>query len=264
MECFENGLLTLKDTGGIELRFGNEKAMLEVLRLIAKREGVGNLLAEGSGIAAKKIGGGAEKFAMVTKGVDPGMHDLRIKPGMGLVMGINPMGMDHMVGVHDQGVVKVNPKLQSFGLLDEIPANDLGPQKARMIYYAFPYAILQDSLTICQFLPYSVDEMVELVRAVTGWKTNLFELHAVGVRALALARAFNIREGFSPADDVVPERFFGPTTNGANKDHGIDRKAWMACRDLTYQLLGWDLETGKPTQAKLGELGISWVNDAMK
>jgi aldehyde:ferredoxin oxidoreductase len=264
MEGFENGLLTLEDTGGIELRFGSERAMLQVLDLIAKREAIGNLLADGSRIAAKKIGKGAEKFAIQTKGVDPGMHDLRIKPGMGLVMGINPMGMDHMVGVHDQGVVKVNPKNQAFGFLEELPANDLGPQKARLISYAFPYAVMQDSLVVCQFVPYNVDETVQLVRTVTGWNTNLLELHKIGLRALALARAFNIREGFTADDDIVPERFFGPTTNGAHKERGIDREAWMACRDMTYQLLGWDLKTGMPTQANLADLGVLWVNEAVK
>ena len=264
MECFENGLLTREDTGGIELRFGNAEAMIEVLKLIGERRGIGDLLAEGSRAAAQRIGQGAEAYSIQSKGIEAGYHDPRLKPGLGVVMGINPIGMDHMVGVHDTAYA--NPghsldKAMSFGLPAGIPAQDLGPDKARLISYMFPFTVALDSLLVCQFVPYTTGEVVDLVRAVTGWNSSLAEVHKVGERALALARVFNARAGFAVADDQVPERLFTATRDGRHASGGINREQWNRAREWTYALLGWDASTGKPTPAKLADLGLLWLDD---
>ncbi|GAG44897.1 unnamed protein product, partial [marine sediment metagenome] len=101
MECFEKGLLSIKDTNGIDLRFGNDEAMLKIIELIAKREGIGDLLAEGTARAAQRIGGGAEDLAMHVKGLELGMHDPRLKPGLGLGFMVHPHGADHGDNLHD-------------------------------------------------------------------------------------------------------------------------------------------------------------------
>jgi len=261
MECFERGILTREDTGGIELRFGNAQAMIQVLRLITERKGIGNVLAEGSRQAARLIGRGSEEFAVHVKGLEAGYHDPRLKPGLGIAYAINPVGADHMVQMHDTSFA--TPEGMSlpsfFGVLDPVPVTDLGPQKARLLATVLPWAQVQDSLLMCQFVPWSADDVVELVKATTGWKTSLAELHKVGQRALAMGRLFNHRCGISLDYDVLPPRFFQPTKTGPHKDFAMPREAWLAGRDWTYRLLGWDPATGLPTPAKLVELGLDWL-----
>lgn len=101
MECFENGLLTTEDTGGIDLRFGNAEAMIKTIELIAKRESIGNLLAEGTAKAAQRIGKEAEKFSMEVKGLGIPMHEPRLKHALGVGYMVNPHGADHMLNLHD-------------------------------------------------------------------------------------------------------------------------------------------------------------------
>ena len=106
MECFENGLLTTADTDGLDLRFGNAEAMVQMVEMIASREGFGDLLAEGAARAAKKIGRGAEQFAMHVKGQEFPMHEPRFKQGMGLGYAVSPTGADHCHSIHDTGFEK--------------------------------------------------------------------------------------------------------------------------------------------------------------
>ncbi len=262
MDCFENGVLTKEDTGGLDLRFGNAEAMLDALRLITQREGIGDLLAEGSRGAAAEIGRGAEKYAVQVKGVESGLHDPRLKPGMGLVMGINPIGMDHMVGMGDTQFVNAGRGLEKamvFGFLSPIPAPDLGPNKARLLSYMWPLTMAVDSLLLCQFVPWTPADIVALVEAATGWKTSLVEMAKLGERAIALGRLFNAREGMTPDDDVLPWRMFNPTKTGPHSEHGLDKEAWLEGRRWSYEMLGYDPATGLPTDAKLADLGLLWA-----
>lgn len=266
MDCFEHGLLTLEDTSGIDLRFCSAEAMLEVLRLMVRREGIGNLLADGSRRAAERIGKGAIQYAVQSKGVESGYHDPRLKPGMGLVMGINPIGMDHMVGMADTQFVNEGrglDKARNYGFLTPIAASDLGPNKARLLSYMWPYTMALDSLLICQFVGYEPRDLVALLSAATGWSTSLVEIAKVGERAIALGRLFNAREGFTPEDDMLPWRMFNPTKTGPHAEGGLDRDKWLEGRRWSYELLGYDPQTGMPTPAKLADLGLLWTEDYM-
>jgi len=259
MECFENGLLTTKDTDGIELRFGNAEAMLKLTELIAKREGIGDLLAEGPARAAQKIGEGAAEFAMQVKGLAIPAHEPRLKAALGLGYAINPHGADHCANFHDTLFSQPGPSLdiiKPLGILEPIPADDLGPGKVSMFRYVHLYRIAADSLVLCQFVPYDVNQAADILAAVTGWRTSTTELLRISERTLTIARLFNIREGFGDSDDKLPNRFFQPKRNGVLSTKFYDPEQLEKAKSYYYTLMGWDAKTGVPTPEKLQELGI--------
>jgi len=259
MDCFENGLLTTKDTGGIELRFGNAEAMCEAVELIARRRGIGSILAEGSARAASRIGKGAMEFAMQVKGVEIPMHDPRVKAALGLGYAVNPHGADHCANLHDTLFSQSGSSLDAFrplGILEPLPADDLGPRKVSLFRDVQLFRIAQDSLVLCYFLPYVVDQIVDILAAVTGWRTSTTELMRIAERTLTMARLFNLREGLSAADDKLPARFFQPKRNGALSTKYYDREQFEKAKSYYYTLMGWDAKTGVPTPEKLQELGI--------
>ena len=261
MECFEEGLLTPKDTDGLDLRFGNTEVMLQLLELIAARQGIGDLLAEGTKRAAERIGGGAEQFAVHVKGQELPYHDPRIQHGLGLGYAVSYTGADHMHNAfdgsyeHESGLGGV----RNLGVLEPMPATWLGPDKVRAVIYGSLRRHLDNCLCLCNFLPYRNDQVVEAVRAVTGWDTNVWELWKAAERLVTMARAFNVRQGFTPADDRLPPRMAEPLGPGAP----IDPAAVEAALPLYYEMQGWDPFTGVPRAAKLYELGIGWVTDLL-
>ncbi|HJN87654.1 MAG TPA: aldehyde ferredoxin oxidoreductase family protein [Dehalococcoidia bacterium] len=264
MECYEKEILTPKDTGGIDLRFGNVEAMLQVIDLIAKREGIGDILADGSLKAAQRIGGGAEEYAMQVKGLEFGMHEPRLKQGLGLAYAVSAFGADHVAGIHDTGYTREGPEMDSvrqLGVPEPLPANDLSAAKAFMVKSQHMWRLFGDSLTICRFVPWTINQQVELLRALTGWDYTAVEALQLGERVATMARVFNVREGFTSADDTLPKRFFSPTPRGALKDTAIDPEELERAVHTFYGLMDWDPETGVPTEEKLQMLGIGWAAD---
>ncbi|MFA6311300.1 MAG: aldehyde ferredoxin oxidoreductase family protein [Sterolibacterium sp.] len=271
MECFEHGLIGLKETGGLDLRFGNAEAMLKTIDLIARREGIGDLLAQGSKRAAQVIGGDAPRFAMQVKGQELPMHDPRGKVGVGLGYAIGEIGGDHLYAAHD--TMLANPDSISFkGAaplgVTALPARQLGAAKARN------YAILENwnsfgnAVGLCYFGPaprsfIQIDEVLSAVRSATGWDMQLADLLRIGERATNLARAFNILNGFSRRDDVLPDRLFQPLESGPLAGAGISRDDFDLTMDELYRLKGWDPQTTVPTRARLRELDIEWVADLL-
>ncbi len=258
MECFENGLLSIEDTGGIEVRFGNEKAMLKLIELIARREGIGDLLAEGTAKAARIIGKGAKEFAMQVKGLEPGMHEPRVKYALGLGFMVNPHGADHCCNLHDT-MYATEQQMKEFhplGILEPPLLNDIGPRKVALFRLAQFKKIVYDSLVLCQFLPYSYQQLADVTSAVTGWDTGIMEQLRVAERILTMTRLFNIREGFTAADDALPQRFFQPKTDGILADKPLDATEFERAKSYYYTLMGWDARTGIPMPEKVEELGI--------
>ena len=118
-----------------------------------------------------------------------------------------------------------------------------------------------DSLVDCYFVPWKINQQVEIVQAVTGWDFTVAEAIRVGKRVATMGRVFNLREGFTAADDQLPKRFFSPTPRGALKDTALDPETVSRAIHTFYAMTGWNRETGVPTPKKLAELGISWVGD---
>jgi aldehyde:ferredoxin oxidoreductase len=261
MECFQEGLLTEKDTGGISLHFGNAEAMLEVIQLIVQRQGIGDLLAEGSAAAARKIGKGAEKLAMQVKGLEIPMHEPRLSKGLSLGYMVNPHGADHMDNMMDILMSGYGTQL-AMSLDDALPLGlepttleDGGPRKIAYFKVQHCKRIVSDCLLLCHFLPYSFAHIVRLVEAVTGWETTVTEQIRVAERVLTLCRLFNIKAGFTAEEDRLPERFFAPTPGGALKDKALNWEEMEAAKRYYYDLMGWDAH-GVPKVEKLEELGI--------
>ncbi|MBD3184033.1 aldehyde ferredoxin oxidoreductase, partial [Candidatus Poribacteria bacterium] len=263
MECFENGILTEKDTDGIELKFGNADAMVKMVEMIAKRQGIGDLLAEGCYRASKKLGKDAEKFAMHVKGQEFPMHEPRYKQGMGLGYAVSPTGADHMQSIHDAGEGKHPGGLLRLGVLEGLPGKDLSPGKVRMFTYQQHWNSFRNCAGMCVFLPYNYNQMPEIIQAMTGWDVTNWELMKAGERGTTMARAYNVREGFTKKDDIFPDRIYKafPTGPLAGVEYGEDRLSDAV--NVYYDMMGWDKETGKPTRGKLQELGIEWVADLL-
>ncbi|MFC1918008.1 aldehyde ferredoxin oxidoreductase family protein [Chloroflexota bacterium] len=259
MECFERGLLTIKDTGGIDLTFGNSDAMLKVIELIARREGIGNLLADGVAKAAEKIGKRSQDFALHVKNLEPGMHEPRWRYGFGLGFMVNPHGADHSFSVFDN--MHTTPggieEFKSLGIREPLPTDDISTRKVDLLRIVHCKRIIVDSLAICQFFPYRLSQLAEITKAVTGWDTSVTELLKTGERLLNMARQFIIREGFTADDDKLPKRFYQPKTDGALSKKGLDPADMEEARRYYYTVMGWDKDTGIPLPEKLEELGIS-------
>jgi len=267
MECYENRILTKDDTGGIELKFGNADAMVKMAEMIARREGLGDVLAEGVARASQKIGKGSEKYAMHVKGQELPMHEPRGKRSLALAYSTSPTGAEHMHAPHDPDFEGFNPQGHplggALGLLEPTPTLDMGPKKVRAFYYSQMVWNMYNSLCICHFVgapigPFAMDQIVKYVRAVTGWDTSLWELLKVGERTIVMPRVFNFREGFSKKDDNLPERLFQSLRSGALKGVGIDKSEFQEMLELYYEMCGWDKETGFPTKGKLAELDLDW------
>ncbi len=259
MECFENGLLSARDTGGIELRFANHEAMLKVIELIARREGIGSLLAEGVSRMAKKLGGRAEAIALHVKGLEPGLHDPRSKPGLGIGYMVNPHGADHCCNLQDSAYVTAEQidEVRPMGILDPPGLYDISAHKVALFKLLQWKRLWYDALVLCMFLPYDFQQTTDLVAAVTGWDTGVTEQMKVAERILTLARMFNVREGFTVADDTLPLRFYQPKTNGILADKPLDPEKMERAKRYYYALMGWDVKTGVPLPEKLEELNIS-------
>ena len=258
MECFEQGILTEKDTGGLKLNFGNAQAMVQLVEMIASREGIGETLAEGVARAARVFGRGAEDFALHIKGQELPMHEPRFKPGMGVGYAISPTGADHCHNIHDSLYVKRLGELDELGIFEPLPCQELSAAKVRMLVYGSLWRHALNCLVFCYFVPLNPGQMADLIRGVTGWNTTVWELMKVGERCVAMTRAFNIREGVTKDNDYLPRRFFVPFTSGPLNGVSIDKGQLDRAIDTYYSMVGWD-KNGAPTLAKLQELGIEWV-----
>lgn len=270
MECYEKGILTGEDTDGLELRFGSAEAMIGMIERIARREGLGDILAEGVMRAANRIGKGSEKYAMHTKGLELPMHEPRAKGMLGMSYAVSPIGADHVVVEHDTDFDFRAPEIyidqmKSLALLERLPEASVDSRKVRMFYYLQLHFSFMDTLCLCVlcFAPvrtFTMAQMVEMISAVTGWETSLWEIMKLGERRINMFRAFNIREGFRAADDVIPERMFEPLESGPRAGHRVSEGDLARALRLYYEMMNWDQE-GIPREGKLIELSVSWVND---
>jgi aldehyde:ferredoxin oxidoreductase len=261
MECFEHGLLTKEDTGGMDLSFGNAESMIKLVELIGEKHGLGRLLAEGTKRAAETIGNGAEKFAVNVKGQEVPMHDPRLKRGEALGYAVSPTGADHVHNIHDTFLYPRLPNsYNSLGVLEPVPVEDFGPKKVRLYKIVGEWRTLNNFLVMCLFPPWNVLQKTEIVRSVTGWNTSTFELMKVVERGNTLARIFNLREGFTEKDDWLPPRFFQPKTSGALNKTSVNPEELQKAKLLYYDMMGWTKQ-GVPKQSKLDELDISWAGD---
>ena len=263
MELFERGILLPKDTNGIQMQFGNEEAMMKTIRLMAYREGIGGILADGSKAAAEKIGKGTDKYAMHVKGLEMPAYDVRGALAHGLNFATAYPGADHNRGYAFQEIFGIPVPMA----VDRFSAEGKG---ALTKWNQDVRAATCDCPTMCAFLldmavPAQAEQnTASLMEAVTGLVFTPEEVKTVGERVNNLARAFNVREGFTRAEDTLPERLMTePLKAGGSKGHLIRKEDLNKMLDEYYQARGWDLKSGAPTRGKLQSLGLGYVADQL-
>ena len=271
MECFEKGIISKEQTGGIELKFGSADAMLKALDQIVKNEGpLGKVLSQGSERAAKAWGNGADECLITVKGAEAPAHMPQAKRSLGLIYAVNPFGADHQSSEHDpyyeEGVADFNlDLLKQIGLGSPQPAYSLSEEKVRFAYETEVFYSMLDSAELCQFVYgptwtlYDAKDTAAMINAVTGWNLTVEDLMEVGRRRLNLFRVFNAREGFGRKDDKLPKKFFkqlagtGPTAGFTLTQAEID----MAI-GLYYRMAGWTAD-GVPTPETLKRHDLEWA-----
>ncbi|MBW2066265.1 MAG: aldehyde ferredoxin oxidoreductase family protein [Deltaproteobacteria bacterium] len=263
MELYEKGILSKEDTGGLDLNFGNDAAMVTLLRLMAFREGIGDILADGTKRAVEKIGKGSDKYAMHVKGLELPGYDVRGAKAHGLNYATSYTGADHNRGYAFQEIFGIPIPYE----VDRFATKGKGKltkwnQDVR--------SATCDAPTMCAFLldmavpAIATQNTANLMEAVTGMKYSPEEIQTVGERINNLARAFNVREGFARDDDTLPDRLLTePLKDGSSKGHFISKEDLKQMLDEYYRERGWDINTGAPTREKLKELGLEYVADTM-
>ena len=259
MELYEKGILSKVDTGGLDLKFGNDEAMMTLLRQMAFREGLGGLLTDGVRAAAAKIGKGSEKYAMHVKGLELPGYDVRGSKAQGLNYATAYTGADHNRGYAFQEIKRstVPYEVDRFSI----------ERKGELTKWNQDVRTATcDAPTMCAFLldlvvaPIATQNTADLMEAVTGLSYTPEEIQRVGERINNLARVFNVKAGFTRADDKLPDRLMTePLKEGASKGHVISKDDLNAMLDEYYRVREWDIKTGIPTKEKLLELGLGYA-----
>ena len=256
MECFEKGILIAADHDGKILSFGDADAVIDTLGLIARREGLGDLLAEGSRLAARRLGGGSEDFAMHVKGLELPAYDCRATKITGLGFATANRGGDHITA-YVQGPTFLDiPFLivEQSTIEDPLVEN---PAEARVVKDLEDALTVFDAVGACKFMGMALmaEDVVPIIAAATGWDGfDEDEFRRGGERIVNLARCFNVREGASRADDTLPRRLLAePMAEGPAAGLVVDLDPLLTAY---YEYREWD-QDGKPTAAKLDELDMS-------
>jgi aldehyde:ferredoxin oxidoreductase len=238
----------------MDFRFGNPEAMLKGLQWIAFRKNrLHDLLPEGVKIAGEKIGKGSEKYTLHIKGQELPMHDPRGKTGQGISFVLSLTGADYFEVYHDTPFAAPGPIM---GLLEAVPARDLGPKKIRNYNYFRFVWFLYNSLGSATSCRAGLDPRSQQTdgcgqRAGTGWKTSLRELLKRRERTVTMARVFNLREGFGRKDDTLPDRLFepwesDPPAGQGDRPPGVRGSPYPVLRDYELGPQGWSFD---PRQA---------------
>ncbi|MDX9830087.1 MAG: aldehyde ferredoxin oxidoreductase family protein [Anaerolineae bacterium] len=261
MECFENGLLTTADTGGLDYRWGDGALLVRSVEMIAGRQGFGDFLAEGVARMAARIGPAAEPFNVTVRRQELPMHEPRLKPAMGVGYAVAPVGADHQMNMHDTaylrpaGMRRVNSALAEP--LPPLARAELDENKSVVFYHELNWSHFLDCALICQFYCYDYAQMAEAMSGVTGVEYGIHDILAIGERAQTLSRLLNLREGSGAEEDRLPRRVMTAFEAGPLEGSGISDQdfAWFLRR--FYERMGWDPETGEPARQRLEALGIA-------
>lgn len=263
MECYENGILSKEDVAGMDLSWGNPDALPELVRMISFREGIGDLLAEGVKVASEKIGKGSEEFAIHGKGLEAPAHDPRSGKALAVTYGTASRGLCHIHPLegmaYDSG--KIDWGMTEHGIPDPISVERWDEKgKGQIVKVLQDGLVLPDILNTCKFFMYAgitLANLADLLSASTGWDIKARDLLEVGERVLNLQRLFNMREGLSRKDDILPERIKQkPAFGFYEKEHLCAIKDFEGMLEEYYEARKWDIETGMPSKEKLKELGL--------
>jgi aldehyde:ferredoxin oxidoreductase len=247
MECYENGLLAKDDLDGLELNWGNSKAIIELVKKIINRDGIGDILADGSKIASEKLGKGGE-YAITAMGQELAMHSPKSYKSLGMSYAFDPTPGKHTTGSLDMmtggPLGKPDALFVGFGL----PRKFKRPSEERNEAFKSVSALWQaTSCTgLCEFAYFFQKyPLTELIKSITGWDITMDEIVKIGMRIQTLRQSFNVREGIDMTKNKLPERAVGV-------DYVADYKAY--CKSF-----GWNPDNGQPLKETLSELDLDFV-----
>lgn len=261
MECFQWGIIRAEDTGMGALRWGDHALVVELVKRIAFRRGIGDLLAEGAPRAARKTGG--RELVVHSKGMDYPAVDVRGTKGMALSFAVSPRGGDHLKGLP---MYEVGPEIYARDIKEQLGI-EVTPQywldyatKPQLMRWHEDWHCVVDSLGICKlegiaFKPLLPEHFRDLLAAATGWDLDIAELGTIGERIWNLERLFGVREGIRRKDDLPPSRLYQPIANGPAEGARIDPEKFAQMLDEYYALRGWD-KNGVPRSETLARLGL--------
>ncbi|MCE5212609.1 MAG: aldehyde ferredoxin oxidoreductase family protein [Deltaproteobacteria bacterium] len=263
IECYEKGILTKKDTDGLELKWGNTGAIIALIEKMVKREGIGDLLADGSKVAAAKIGRGAEECTVHAGGQEPAMHDGRGDPGFNVHYSVEPTPGRHTIGAHlyyemfqlwkrVKGLPKPTP------LFMKGSKYKINKEKAQASAACSKFMSLGNGAGMCMFGLFLGSKRIptfDWLNAATGWKFTPEEYMTIGERIQTMKQAFNVKHGIEPKNNFISSRAQGkiPQKEGANKGRFVDVEKLASGY---WEQFGWDKNTGKPKDETLRKLGI--------
>ncbi|TET83488.1 MAG: hypothetical protein E3J37_05340 [Anaerolineales bacterium] len=275
MELFERDILTIDETDGLELRFGNHKAMIEMIHRIARRQGFGEVLADGALRASQQIGRGSERYVMHIKGLELPGYDVRAAKAQGLNYATAFTGGDHNRGYAFQEIYGVPVPIQ-------VDRCDPEGKPELTMWNQVMEAALCDCPTFCSFMisdgllrdteqgmskelsEQRVGTVSEMVSAATAIEFSPSELILLGERVNTLARCFNLREGFSRKDDYLPVRLSEePIPAGPSEGYLTSREEQDGLLDQYYEVYGYD-QRGVPTRERLRRLSLESVADDLE
>ncbi len=258
MEAYEKGVLTKKDTERIDLTWGNQDALIELIHKIAKREGFGDILADGTKIASEKINKGSEEYALHIKGMEPPAYDVRTAKAFGLGWATANRGADHLSALPNFELLGY-PKKKGIEWFGSEKAVDpyAWESKARMTVWHENFGAVVDSAEMCKYTCFSAyavkpDDMTKFLSYATGMELTEEKIMEIGERIYNLERLFNEREGKAKNSDYLPKRFTEePLPSGPAKGQVVELDKMLK---EYYEIRGW--VNGAPKKEKLKELGI--------
>ena len=251
VECFENGLITTRDTDGLELRWGNEAALVELCGKMGRREGFGDVLADGVMRAAERIGRGSERFAVHVHGAEVPMHDPKFQPGLATAY-----KMDATPARHTQGHVDMPPFLEGWPQHDKYAWTGKGELHKRCSNMV--HVVNAAGVCLFAYLSYDWNFVPDFLTAVTGWPIDTEECYQLGERIANIRHAFNLREGLNPIRFEVPGRIIGDPPQTAGNVRGVTVDLDTQVRE-DCAAMDWDPVTARPSRSRLLALGLEEV-----
>jgi aldehyde:ferredoxin oxidoreductase len=262
MECFENGLVGPEATDGLEFRWGDADLLVKVVEMIARRQGVGDILADGVHRMSQRFGTATAPFDLTIKGQELPMHEPRLKHAMGLGYAVAPVGADHMMNMHDTAFASEGDSLNRVNMALDKKVGPLSPRvldedKLQVFYHEVNWMHFQDCAINCHFYPYDYGHMATALSGATGLEYTIHDILRVGARAQTLSRLFNLREGFTADDDKLPKRVMQAFKHGPLADVELSDEAFNWAKRRYYELMKWDPDSGVPQERCLEELKLS-------
>jgi aldehyde:ferredoxin oxidoreductase len=263
-ESMERGRIPPGAMEGKTLGFGRPEDLFWLIDRVGRRDGVGDVLAEGFAASIRHFGEATAPYAIHCKGQGLPAHLAQVKPSQAIIYATAPIGGDHMSSEHDWLIAGGGELYRALGIIGKGTRTSADLAKVRMTAYSQHYYSLLDTLTLCMFVwgpgnLFTYREVEDLLCYTTGWPCTFWELMKVGERKTNMMRQVNARRGFTRKDDLLPDRLYEPLPDGPSQGAHVDQAVFPTLLDQYYGVMGWDLGAGNPSPGKLMELGLEWA-----